>query len=258
MFTARNKMRSSREIPVSIELEGRLAETSVLLAPRDILDENATVLTSLVASASKLSLPEQSKLGPFWRDLPSVLIKTMVTNFQNHHACLLTSPEPILDYIHWLEGEGIRTFDLLLRSTGQGDLNVAGHRIAPMRRTVVKSTDSQIEFAKRRVASRGDERVGLSEAIVRSIQDSYSQANPGKDVPDKEYRRVRTKPLLMVMFVDIGGQEKKIVGAYGIGFPGDPGARRRPQKLVEYRVNTVWWDKNVLIPQNDEEEDPDL
>ncbi len=258
IVTARNKMRSSREIPVSIELEGRLAETSVLLAPDDILDENKRVLTSLVASASELSSPEQSKLGPFWRSLPSALIKTMVTSFQNHHACILTSPAPILDYIQWLESEGIRTFDLLLRSTGIGDVDVAGHQIAPIRRTVVKSTVSQIEFAKRRVASRGDERVGLPEAIVRSIQESYSLANPGKDVPDREYRKIRTTPLLMVMFVDIGEPVRRIVGTYGIGFPGDPGTRRRPQKLVQYRVNTVWWDKNVLTPQDNEEEDPDL
>jgi hypothetical protein len=90
---------------------------------------------------------------------------------------------------------------------------------------------------------------------VHAIRQNYALAHPGKDVPDKEYRKVRSTPLLMVMFVEIGKNE--FVGSFGIGFPGDPGTRRRPQKLVQYRVNTVWWEKNVLLPENDEEEDED-
>ena len=256
IVTARNKMRASKEIPVSIELEGRLAETSVLLAPDDILKENAAVLSSLIAAASALKAPEASTLGPFWRDLPTSLMKTMVRNFQNHHGCILTSPEPLLEYIEWLESNAGKSFDLLLRSTGPGEHPVAGQNITPMERTVVSFTASQIEFAKRRIASRGDERAGFSKEVIQEIRHNYALNHPGKDIPDKEYRKLRKSPLLMVMFAKITPGDK-IVGTYGIGFPGDPGARRRPLKLVQYRVNTVWWEKNVLIPENDEEEDED-
>jgi hypothetical protein len=177
----------------------------------------------------------------------------MVRNFQNHHSCILTSPEPLLEYIEWIESNVGKTFDLLLRSTGPGTFRVADQAIAPIERTVVVDTTSQIEFAKRRIASRGDERAGLTDEVVEAIKRNYAVAHPGK-----EYRKVRTTPLLMVMFVDIGKEKKeRIVGTFGIGFPGDPGARRRPLKLVQYRVNTVWWEKNVLIPENDEEEDDD-
>jgi hypothetical protein len=253
IVTARNKMRAAKEIPVSIELEGRLAETSVLLAPTDILDANRRVLTALISAASALKKAELSPLGPFWRDLPTYLMKTMVKNFQNHHASVLTSPEPLLEYLEWIEANVGKTFDLLLRSAGEGEYQVADQRIAPIKRNPVSNTASQIEFAKRRIASRGDERAGLSEDVVSAVRQSYASAHPGKDVPDKEYRKVRTTPLLMVMFVEI--PENQVVGSFGIGFPGDPGARRRPQKLVQYRVNTVWWEKNVLIPENDDEED---
>ena len=45
-----------------------------------------------------------------------------------------------------------------------------------------------------------------------------------------------------------------LVPAFGIGFPGDPGSRRKPEKLVQYRVNMVWMKKNVLLPEEEEEE----
>ena len=63
----------------------------------------------------------------------------------------------------------------------------------------------------------------------------------------------------MVMFAGIRLKDddpiKETVAAYGIGFPGDPGSQRRAKKLVQYRVNTVWWQKNVLTAE--EEEDPE-
>jgi hypothetical protein len=260
IVTARNKMRAAREIPVSIALEGRLAETSVLIGHPDVLGENKRVLETLVRAATKEIALKEDSLGVVWESVPSDLAKAVVTSFQNHPECLLTYREPLLEYIEWLEGEGQRKFDILLRSIGKGTFKVGDLEIDPIKRTVPNPTSARIEFAKRRVASRGDERAGLSKEEVEAIKQVYAEANPDKDVPDKEYRRYRQKagkpPLLMVMFADISPKEQPgtlIVPAYGIGFPGDPGSQRRAKKLVQYRVNTVWWQKNVMIPEDDEE-----
>jgi hypothetical protein len=46
------------------------------------------------------------------------------------------------------------------------------------------------------------------------------------------------------------------IGAYGISFPGTAGTRR-PRKLAEYVVNTVWWQQQYLDLVEDEEGDED-
>jgi hypothetical protein len=261
IVTARNKMRASKEIPVSIALEGRLAETSVLLGNQEIIDDNKRVLEALVKSAMAVKLPERHTLGWIWKDLPSSLAKAVITGFRNHPVCILTTAQPLLEYISWLEQNGQNKFDFLLRSNGEGDFSAGGLKINPIERTVMNPTPQRIEFNKRRVASRGDERAGLSDAEIAAVKASYEAAYPGKDVPDKEYRKFRQRsgrpPLLMAIFTKIIAKEDKtktnIVAAYGIGFPGDPGSQRRAKKLVQYRVNTVWWEMNV--PDVEEEED---
>lgn len=262
IVTARNKMRASKEIPVSIALEGRLAETSVLLGHPELLAENKRVLEGLVLAACAHKKPERIKLGWFWSAVPSALVRSVVTGFQNHPECILTYRDPLLEYITWLEDNGQRTFDVLLRSSGEGVFEVGNLKIDPIIRTVLHATPARIEFSKRRVASRGDERAGLSAEVIAAIKENYANTHPGKDVPDKEYRKYRQTngrpPLLMVMFVGIRPKDDQpanaIVSTYGIGFPGDPGSQRRAKKLVQYRVNTVWWEKNVLKPEDDEEE----
>ena len=262
IVTARNKMRAARDIPVSISLEGRLAETSVLLANPALLVENRHVLEALVRDASAIQRPTREKLGWFWRNVPNSLAKAVVSGFQNHPECMLTHADPLLEYINWLEQEGQKTFDVLLRSAGDGNYMVSGLPINPIDRTVPSATSARIEFNKRRVASRGDERAGLKAEEIERIAEAYIALNPGKDVPDKEYRKFRQQsgrpPLLMAMFARIETKDGKVsvpdpVAAYGIGFPGDPGSQRRARKLVHYRVNTTWWEKNVLNAEEEEE-----
>ena len=45
-----------------------------------------------------------------------------------------------------------------------------------------------------------------------------------------------------------------VLATYGISFPGDAGLSRYPQKLVEYVVNTTWWEQNYDPTDDDPEE----
>jgi hypothetical protein len=266
IVTARNKMRSSREIPVSISLEGRLAETSVVLGNEQIVEHNTLVLEGVVAAARKARETESIELGWFWRDVPSEIIKAALEQYQNHPECILTTREPLLEYITWLESTGRRTFDVLLRSSdgvgAAGAPTIGGLPINPIERTIAESDFGQnrIAFFKRRVASRGDEKAGLTKDEVARIRAEYAAVKPGGNVPDKEYRRFRhaagRPPLMMLMFANARSEKKGplLVPAFGIGFPGDPGSRRSPEKLVQYRVNMVWMKKNILLPEEEEAE----
>jgi hypothetical protein len=258
IVTARNKMRSSHQVPVKIALEGRLAETSVILGALESRNENQRVLEAAVIAANNSTTPKWSAgLGWVWKSIPSSIVKSVVQGYLNHPECLLTYPEPLLEYIDWLMKGQNSHFDLLLRSNelDRKPLCIGGHNITPVTRTVVSITDNRIEFSKRRVASKGDERAGLTPSEVAQVAVNYG----AKDVPDKEYRKVNGRsPLLMLIFANVGvhkGKPEMLVPTYGISFPGDPGAMRRPAKLVEYQVNSVWWQKNMFIPGDEEDEE---
>ncbi len=262
IVTARNKMRAAREVPVKIALEGRLAETSVILANPETIAENRSVLETVVTQASAATQAEETELGWVWKGIPSAIIKTALENYRNHPECILTTKEPLLDYIRWIEGTGQKTFDLLLRSQNGcgGPLEIGGMKISPVERTIAEFSQTRIAFTKRRVASRGDERAGLSKAEIAGIADGYAQAKKGGNVPDREYRRFRQSagrpPLMMIHFADLkspqGTDLLKAAPAFGIGFPGDPGSKRRAEKLVQYQVNVVWMRQHVLLSEDEE------
>ncbi len=259
IVTARNKMRSAHQVPVSISLEGRLAETSVILANEEALAENREVIASAVREADKIKSATWIRgLGWFWKGLPGSIVKSVLQSFHNHPESLLTYPEPLLDYIEWLRVQRGDEFDLLLRSVSLTDgrsVTVGEREITPVQRTVLSKNGNKIEFKKRRIASRGDERAGLKDEQIEQIKTAYGNRN----VPDKEYRKVPGRhPLLMLTLVnpeqDQQATEEVLLPTYGISFPGDPGSNRRPEKLVEYQVNTVWWRQNLVIA-GDEEDD---
>ena len=256
IVTARNKMRKSWEVPVSISLAGRLAETSVLLGASQHLEENRKVLERAVREASETGDKANCKLGKLWKKVPSKVISSAIRAFQNHPECMLTYPEPLLEYVDWLSENGHEEFDVLLRTDGshKKDIIVSGYTFKPPARTVAILNETKIEFAKRRVASKGDERAGLTEAEVKAVKAAFN----GQNLPDKNYRMVEGRaPLFMINFTAVRkkGCEKPAVIAptYGISFPGDPGSAHRPEKLVQYRVNTVWWEKNYLSEEEEED-----
>lgn len=265
IVTARNKMRAARDVPVSIALEGRLAETSVICSNDELIEHNVKVLESVVTQAECHGSPEKTPLGLLWRCVDNDLVKSAIKSFKNHPECMLTSSEPLIEYLTWLDGEGIKTCDILLRSTEGSDhlKEICGHAINKPARNVATYNESKIEFSRRRVASRGDERAGLDKDSVKRITSEYAP----KAVPDRAYRIYREKkkmpPLFMINFVDVSykksEKEKKVeaqeVACFSLSFPGDSGAARRPKKLVEYRVNTVWWENNYGNEEPDEDDE---
>jgi hypothetical protein len=259
IVTARNKMRTGKKVPMQIALEGRLAETSVILGNTDAMKNNKKILEDVCEQAEKeVSAKLEAGLGWLWKSVSPGIIKTAVQAFENHPGCLLTYPEPLIQYIEWLVSSSNARFDVLLRSVqdGKAYYDVAGRKIAPIKRTVVTLDDATIEFSKRRVASKGDERAGLTPEQIKEVKENYK----GDNIPDKEYRKVAGRnPLFMIQFAKVRTKEESPhnyieVPAFGISFPGDAGSATRPAKLVEYVVNTKWWEQNYDLPDEDPEE----
>jgi hypothetical protein len=260
IVTARNKMRLGRGVPQQIDLAGRLAETSVVLIDSETLKHNLECLYEAVDQAERLGVHDPTELGPLWKEVPCSIIRKLVSTYRNHPACLITEPEPLINYVLWLEASGNGLWDVLLRSVKtQGETKRIGNEVItlPTRRVIWIPQDRPgygIEFKKRRVASRGDERAGLTTEQIAIAKRPYEGTE--KNIPDSAYRRVDgRRPMLMLHLIrcEIENSDETpfVVPAWGLSFPGDANSSR-PRKLVEYVVNPVWWRENYGDSSEDE------
>lgn len=265
IVTARNKMRTGRSVIRQVSLEGRLVETSVLFKTSAVVADNLASFKRLVRELVKLPVQQDNQPGYLYANIPVALVTSFINSYSNHPASQLTESKPVIDYAEWLQRKGITKWDVVIISLQENHGNnlkvqLPGLTIVSQRRTVTDSAGNGIALNKRRVASRGHEQAGLTEQEINDAKDRYMLNNPDqKNFPDSIYRGKRKKPLLMLHVLDcrknsvpdVSLFEDGIV-AYGVSFPGVAG-RRRPERLVEYVVNTVWWDNNYadLLDEED-------
>lgn len=278
MVTARNKRGTAQTWVREIDLEGRFAETSRLINDSATFKKNAAVIGDAIKAADNAVATKATNRGWLWCGVPITILEMVVENFKNAPDCLLTTKTPLQEYIGWLKTQkGVTTCDVLLCSRQNGDQQsvvCAGHTVIPVERLLENRSmdDKRLTFNKRHITSRGDEQAGLPGEAVVTIQANFG----GKNVPDKEYRKYRKEngmpPLLILVFASVAASEKEssrgnkrkqvgeriVVPAYGISFPGDPGIRRTPEKVVSYEVNATWvrlFDEWASHENDDETED---
>jgi len=262
IVTARNKMRTGRVVPIQIALEGRLASTSIVFGGATSVKENSAALEAVCIECDKVSSANRDPLGWLWKSVPAAIVKSAVRSFSNHPECLLTYSDPLISYIELLEDQAHGKFaiDVLLRSVENKDAYhpVGGRMVAPIERTVEMLSDEKVIFNKRRVGSKGDERAGLTDTQIELVKKTYT----GVNIPDKKYRQVSGRnPLLLLYFAKVTEKDKpeteRVVPAYALSVPGDSTGGTRPRNLVEYVVNTTWWEQNYGVNDDEPEEEAD-
>jgi len=254
IVTARNKMRNARKVPVNISLAGSLAETSIVSGLSR--KQNFETLETLVHWSKKEGSFTASKFGPLWCNVPSQRIRNMLEAFENHPECLKTWPEPLIEQILWMENNGNPTFDVLLRSVSGSEktISFAGEEICPPTRTPLSYEIERVAFSKRRVASRGDERAGLTE-----VQVAHVKALWGEKAADHRYRIPERNPLCMLNIIIPLNNDKDVAGSpiptYSLSFPRDPLGSVLPLKTVKYEVNRTWWNDYIFTDETEEEDE---
>jgi hypothetical protein len=261
IVTARNKMRSASDHIVSIQLDGCLAETSVLFSDTNYLKINSGAIEGLIKQAIKLKEPERLNRGYLWRGLPVDLAIGMLKEFKNHPESILTNVEPLHERL-----EGIRDIDVVL-CTKQGTSESAqpqeyfgGFPIIRFNREFEYLDHRKIVFNHRRVGSPSDEEIGLPKEALDKLKAAYRTSDSKKSVPPSQYRKLRHElgmpPLLIIrpVIVKKEGCNPVSAVAFGISFPGDLGAARRPEYLVKYKVTARWLAQNCQADPGDEDE----
>lgn len=233
LITASNKMRHGQTITVQQNLSGKLIESHILPADDDVNARN------------------DARISTFWQQLEDQMVATTkgwiaqdisietIANFLNGfetHPMFAHPKDAATAYLRQLVEKYPLGDVLFISITGRGD-DAAAHSLGTQARKSAKRNGDSWRLSKQRVASRGDEQLGLTEAQLDEAVKLLAEGDKKQTMSDFMYRRVRRKPLLMLHVLgpvgEVGAAER--IPAFGISFP--PGDYSAEITVV---ANPVW------------------
>jgi hypothetical protein len=254
LITAANKMRHTEDYVLERTLSGDLIETHSV--PRDSSTNRNN--EALIAEAWRTGLGRavvKTTKGWAANDVDTKEVIAFLNRYDPYLEAMHIELKSARDFLHKIAVEYPHS-DVLFIKGPQNDGDPSSFKLASqVKQTFDRRTDSKSwRMPKDRVASRGDEKLGLNPEQISEAQRIAMEL--GSDKPsDTHFREVRSKPLLMLHSLAIKEGDAFVrVPAIGISFPfgGE-------SKSVQVRVNKVWLKqmRGDLDDNPDEEEDYD-
>lgn len=254
LITAANKMRHSEDFVLERTLSGDLIETHSV--PRDERINRAN--EALIADAWKTGLGrpvKETKKGWISRDVDTREIISFLNRYDPSLPTMTTELSSAREYLHEIAQE-YPCADVLFIKGPYPDGDSSTFKLASQVKDKLDRRSDLVSWRmpKDRLASRGDEKLGLSDAQVLRAEQLAQEMGSAKP-SDRHFREVRRKPLLMLHSLAIKEGDTYIrVPAIGISFPfgGE-------SKVVKVKVNKVWLEhmRGAVEETPDEEEDYD-
>lgn len=254
LITAANKMRSGQEVTVEQSFSGRLRESYVVSTDPNVNARNFDLIAEHWRDGFGGRPEENTEKGVIFRDVPIAVIEDFLTRFECH-SIFAGQKSDAVNYLERI-AEKRPLADVLLISPSGASGGDKPYTLKNQVRVVGKDQPNGTAWHlnKDRVASRGDEKLGLSEA-QRKEAEAVAGGNDGTGaVSDTHYRMVRNKPLLMLHSLEPRGEVVTgPISAFGVSFPyGDYST------TINVVVNKVWLQQMQGYGDNpDEEEDFD-
>ena len=255
IVTARNKMRTGEKVTRLIDLSKTLIETHRLFGSHSEIKQNRNLLLILIGKLNEIKSPEFTKAKNYlWENVPVELVTGFLSGYRNHPASIRTSTIPVVEYINKRKRDELGKWDVVIinkdgvKNSDKEQLHgiVVGCQDRSAGTRSEQLSDCIIVGKKARVGSTRDEKEGLSQREMDKAEQLFKEA-PGqkaKDITGHYYRKVRTRPLLIIHLLNIEYETKsgkkpgpEGVVAYGISFP----ESRFKDMPVQYVVNTTWW-----------------
>lgn len=232
LITAKNKMWSGTPIREKIDLSGYYRETMRVFVSPEELAHNQKVFYNTIGklqALKRLTRSNDSK-GYLWSNVSADIVLNFVGEYKNHDGSIDTQMPSVHRFIsHIKEKDGLDSWDVLLISLDELQVkNVAielpienSIRIIPPMRTAGKMTmdGKGVEVSSRRkMASQGVEKAGLTEEQVAVAETSERYKNGDKD---GAYRESRKRPLLVLFLATLekDGKTYEQVPVYAVSFP---------------------------------------
>jgi len=250
LITASNKMRAGEKVKFRQNFSGRLLESYIVSADRDVNSGNFELIEKAWRNGFGGGVIEETSKGVIIRNVAVEQIEDFLLKF-NTHSDFSPRKADIVAYLRTLS-EKQPVGDVLLISPRGG--NAESFKLNDQIRATGGLSGSTWHLNKDRVASRGDEKLGLSEmeqAAARALAAADNKSAPS----DTHFREIRMKPLLMIHSLRPNDETrvKGPIAAFGVSFP--PG---HYETEIEVVANKVWLDRMHGEPDDpDDEEDYD-
>ncbi|MDX5629989.1 MULTISPECIES: Z1 domain-containing protein [unclassified Brenneria] len=254
LITAANKMRSGQEVTVEQSFSGRLRESYIVSTDPNVNAKNFELIADLWRSGFGGRPEKPTKKGVIFRDVSVEVIDDFLTRFECHS----TFAGQKSDVVSYLERIATKRplADVLLISPPGGSGGERPFTLRNQVRVVGKDQPNGTSWRlnKDRVASRGDEKLGLGDTQCDEARKVAGGEDGSGAVSDTHYRMVRNKPLLMIHSLE--PKSETVTGpiaAFGVSFPyGDY------LTTINVVVNKVWLQQMVGYaddPAEEEEQD---
>lgn len=253
LITAANKMRSGEAITVNQNFTGKLIESTLLPLDPKINETNEQLIEKFWRDAFGGAI-ENTEKGWFIPDVGGEQIKEFLLQFKSHKGAV-HQKTAVLDYLERIM-EKFPKGDVLLISKGPGDPEK--FRLGAQERTAKDAKADGWLLSKYRLASRGDEKLGLRpDQIAQAEADTMEDKNGKSSKPsDYHYRIARNKPLLMIHILYPKDNPEFLgyrVPAFGVSFPDGLFHTR-----IEIMANRIWVEQMYgSLDDNPDEEDYD-
>lgn len=260
LITAANKMRSGTSVTFQQSYSGRLLESYIVPAADSAINtENEELIKEFWKRGFGKKVRPTEK-GWWIEDADTHIVDEFLRRFKTVEG----STDIKVGALTYLRetAEIHRKSDVLLISVKGAGESEAGYRLGAQERSSATRgpDDNTWRTSKNRVASRGDEKIGLTDPQIDAAMQlaaDYHAQDPKKSAKpsDTHYREVRNKPLLMIHVLGpVGSDTDARIPAFGISFPfGDY------LRTVEVVANKVWIDlmQGAVSDTPDEEDDYD-
>lgn len=251
LITAANKMRTGEKVMFRQNFSGRMLESYIVSTDREVNAANFALVDSAWREGFGGHSPEDTGKGVMFRDVAVEKIEDFLLSFQTHSQ-FADRKADIVAYLRTL-ADPHQVGDVLLISPRGGKDDP--YRLNGQLRVVDDLQGSAWRLNKDRVASRGDEKLGLSPAQQAEAQALAASGDKPVAPSDTHYREIRNKPLLMLHSLEPHGDSRVSgpISAFGVSFP--PG---HYDTEIEVVANRVWLERMQGAPDDpDVEEDYD-
>ncbi len=252
LITAANKMRAGQKVTVEQSFSGRLRESYIVSTDPEVNGRNFGLIAEYWRDGFGGRPEENTGKGLIFRDVPIAVVEDFLSRFETH-STFTSIKTDVVNYLDRIS-ETRPLADVLLISpigaSGDGPFTLRNQE-----RVVGKDQPNVTAWRlnKDRVASRGDEKLGLDDAQIQDAKSRAGGENGTGSVSDTHYRMVRNRPLLMIHSLEPKGDVAGPIAAFGVSFPfGDY------TTTINVVVNQVWLQQMQANGDDpDEEEDYD-
>lgn len=246
LITAANKMRSGQEVAVEQSFSGRLRESYIVSIDPDVNARNFALISDYWRNGFGMKPEESTEKGVIFSDVPVSVVGDFLARFECH-STFAGQKSDAVSYLERIAAKHKEADVLLISPGGLG--GETPFTLKNQERAVGENQPNGTSWRlnKDRVASRGDEKLGLDDPQRNEAKTLAGEYGSGA-VSDTHYRMVRNKPLLMIHSLEPKSElVTGPVAAFGISFPyGDYST------TIKVVVNKVW-----LLQMQGNADDPD-